>query len=503
MARGRQPGGRAQSPGRRGPPNGKSKKPKEQADSGELKNPSPSTGIWTSMKRVMSSKGDADAVALLEQRGLYYSSQTDRGGHTAEQSVVEDPEILGTSETKIAQEVFRMTRDMFLPRNSKLRLELNMKPRDDPMVRQLLLIHKIDTRSDLRALCDFAQVLKQENLRLGEKLTAAANSADVTLKSVSSKVEIKHRDLFAGHSSEYAGEEVSEGSLAVGTQSPRSAWKSRHPWAPLEVDESFNPFEEDEIAEEQWDVVAREVIAEAAHDVMVEAGDDVHREVLAQRPPPARRHSSISARPDSPQRRTSVSLASLASQQSSSADKLASIKALPAFMQPLETLVSKRTEGMRRRAANEKKLQMLSSGMNERGVGQPLPPSPPPLRPPNSPAGGSAVGAVPTIRSTCANLAKKRGDDWTQLMKAGYGVSSEASRPRFMHQLTAGRTQKTSEGRAKNVLESMLGVGQRYDEGGILVSPRDLSSGMAQELQELQKAIGVRSRNASIHFGSS
>ena len=454
MTRGR-PGGRAQSPGRKGSPNGGSKKPRESPES-VIKNSG--TGIWTSMKRAISSKGDAEAVALFEQRGFYYSSETDRGEHTSGDKAVVDPEILGPSEAKIAQEVFRMTRDMFLPRNSKLRLELNMKPRDDPMVRQLLQIHKIDCRSDLVALCDFAQLLKQENLRLGEKL-AAANSADVTLKSVSSKVEIKHRILFAGQNSEFQAPGVgSEGSLAVGTQSPRSTWKSRHPWAPLEVDDSFNPFEEDEIAEEQWDVVAREVIAEAAHEVMVEAGDDVHREVLSQRPPPARRHSSISARPDSPQRRTSVSLASLASQQSSSADKLASIKALPAFMQPLETLVSKRTEGIRRRAANEKKLQMLSSGMNERGVaGQPLSPSPP-LRPPNSPAGGSVIGAVPMIRTTSANLAKKRGDDWTQLMKTSYGVSCEVSRPRFMQQLTAGRTQKLSEGRARNVLESMLGL---------------------------------------------
>jgi len=447
----------------------------------------------------------------------------------------DEEDLLNYSELSVAVDVNRLVRDTLIPRNSRLRLDLNMKLRDDPMMRQVQLIEKITLRSELLKLSAFAQELKLENLKLGAKLAAADSSHDVTLKVVNSKVEIVNKGLFEHDDSELLAAAAAAAAASPTSSSPTR--RKRQPWVPEEMDDTFSPFEEDEIIEDQWNVLANEVILEFVYDgVLIESGEEVQREILGKVPPPPRRHSSISGK-GSPLRRDSVKL-SLNFKADSATDKLAQLSNLPTFMQPLETLESKRSAGLKKRQVEQNKLEFLmsplkstvaaggssmqsltlssSSSSSSSSASASTSPPLPPQRTPTFDSSGRALAPapVPSIRSSHALLSKKRDDDWNHLMQVGYGCQGQGERPSFMQNVSLGLA-ATSEGRTKAVLEGMLGRsansitsatasggGGGGGGGGNHSLSTDMASRMVKELHNLEKLLGVRSRNASIHYSS-
>ena len=499
-------------------------------------------------------------------------------------AAADDGFLLDFAELRIANDVFVLARDTFLPRNTKLRSELNMKPRVDAMIKRLGNAERVTTRPEFEDLAHFAQKLKEENIELGTKLTAAANAQDVTIKAVADKTDIVHTSLFTGHSQK-GYEDVEDddeddddeetkksaaapapGSAPAKAAAPAKAKakakakataaapaptptpaRRRHPWVPAEMDDSFSPFEEEEIMEDVWLALCAETVSDMlALPLILEAAGEYQKSLI---PVPERRHSTIVAKPE---RRDSVKLQVPVnlkfagdSAHEAAKKKQAELLQLPAFMQPLVTLESKRGEGLRLRAQQQKKMHVLLSALQSGGllpgdgpVPAPgsktvaAPPHPPStLHGPSSPsspsASHSAVAAapaaspVPPIRSQAALHTRKRQQDFEHLMTVGFGCEAPTSQgqgqaqgqaqqgkspatvPRFMRHVggptsPAGGRKHTSAQKSVLVLEGLLGRGTQGDAA----LSTNMSTSLSGELDGLYKAMGLRARNASVHFGS-
>ena len=511
-------------------------------------------------------------------------------------AAADDGFLLDFAELRIANDVFVLARDTFLPRNTKLRSELNMKPRVDAMIKRLGNAERVTTRPEFEDLAHFAQKLKEENIELGTKLTAAANAQDVTIKAVADKTDIVHTSLFTGHSQkgyedvEDEDEDDEETKKSAAAPAPGSApakvaapakakakakakataaapaptptpARRRHPWVPAEMDDSFSPFEEEEIMEDVWLALCAETVSDMlALPLILEAADEYQKSLI---PVPERRHSTIVAKPerrDSVKLQVPVNLKFAGDSAHEAAEKKqAELLQLPAFMQPLVTLESKRGEGLRLRAQQQKKMHVLLSALQSGGllpgdgpVPAPgsktvaAPPHPPstllgPSSPSSPSASHSAVAAapaaspVPPIRSQAALHTRKRQQDFERLMTVGFGCEAPTSQvqglgqgqaqaqtqaqaqgqtqaqqgkrpatvPRFMRHVggptsPAGGRKHTSAQKSVLVLEGLLGRGTQGDAA----LSTNMSTSLSGELDGLYKAMGLRARNASVHFGS-
>lgn len=448
--------------------------------------PSQNQSLWRNEKAK-----DQSVTYLASQ--IPQKSQQNRQTTTKSSAINdEDSDLLNPFELKNSLDVFMLVRDTFLPRNLKLRQALNMNPRDDPIINQLQLIDKITTKSDLYALSQFSQELKIENLKLGEQIKAATSSRDMTVKAVSSKVEIMHKSLFNDHEH---NDEINHAQNSPSSRGLLPVRSKRQPWHVAPMDEEFNPYRDEELAEDFWEVISTEVIEEFYGTLIQGSVDVVAKEeewALSQKK--ERRHSSISVHSH---RRESVKVSvlpsppPLASSQGSPSDT-------PAFMLPVGATLSKRAEGIKQRLENKKKLDLLSSGMRS-CFGETFAGTPPPPVSSGGKDNANLWPSHPVIKSSMTVTAKKRNDAFETFMTKGYGLENDT--PRFMKVVK--ETNATSDAKAKKLIRSWLGrsVFDEQQTGGAKLTT-DVSTEMEKELMNLEKTLGLKSR-ASLHFAQS
>jgi len=404
-------------------------------------------------------------------------------------------EHLTPQQQRQGRDVSVLVRDM-LGRNERIRALLGMKPREDPVTKDMRLLDKISSQDDLSALSQYAHDLKLENMTLQSKLTVASETHDVSLKSVSSKVEIIHKSLFQGQ--DVIGGGTTPSSSSPSSPFPRRKENTRLPWSP--PDEHLDPFQEEEFIEDVWIGVSGEFILDLSEEIIQEAAEDVDDELqsIASDQPPPRRNSSISLKGGRRRSSVKVPVVGFANQRSSAAQKLEELKSLPQFMQPLSTLESKRSEGLKKREDGRKKMELLltelsrASVNNKDDVPLPLPPSP-------SATNKKSVPPRPFIKSAKSLHCKRRADEFGNLMLSAFD-RDDGSVPRFMQVSQTNRPAATRSNQAHALLQGVLGRGGYPSP----TAPTGLTAQteMEHELKDIKKALGLKSR-ASIYFVTS
>jgi len=405
-------------------------------------------------------------------------------------------EHLTPQQQRQGRDVSVLVRDM-LGRNERIRALLGMKPREDPITKDMRLLDKISSQDDLSALSQYAHDLKLENVALQSKLTAASETHDVSLKSVSSKVEIIHKSLFQGQDVIGGGTMPSPSSSP--SPLPRSKENTRLPWSP--PDEHLDPFQEEEFIEDVWIGVSGEFILDLSEEIIQEAAEGVDDELqsIASDQPPPRRNSSISLKGG--RRRSSVKIPAVGftNQRSSAAQKLEELKSLPQFMQPLSTLESKRSERLKKREDSRKKMELLLTELARVSVNNKDELLHPPPQSLTSAANKKSFPPRPFIKSAKSLHCKRRADEFGNLMLSAFD-RDDGSVPRFMQVPTKDCPSATRSNQAHALLQGVLGRGGYHSPSAS--TSLTAQTEMEHELKDIKKALGLKSR-ASIYFVTS
>jgi hypothetical protein len=263
----------------------------------------------------------------------------------------------------------------------------------------------------------------------------------------------------------------------------------------------LDPFQEEEFIEDVWIGVSGEFILDLSEEIIQEAAEGVDDELhsIASDQPPPRRNSSISLKGG--RRRSSVKIPAVGftNQRSSAAQKLEELKSLPQFMQPLSTLESKRSEGLKKREDSRKKMELLLTELARVSVNNKDELLHPPPQSLTSAANKKSVPPRPFIKSAKSLHCKRRADEFGNLMLSAFD-RDDGSVPRFMQVPTKDRPSATRSNQAHALLQGVLGRGG-YPSPSASTS-LTAQTEMEHELKDIKKALGLKSR-ASIYFVTS